>query len=367
MTYLKTISSKTICKRVLYAILYSSAIYSFSLQQKIKEKPVVLAQLTEFGKNNHTVFKAASPKVVFVHNLKHYTDFMNLNVNEIQQGTGSGFIWDNKGHIVTNYHVIRGADNLSVSLQDGIKLKAKIVGVEPRKDIAVLKVLLKKQYENTFHELVADSSSILVGQKALAIGNPFGLDHTLTVGSISAIGRAMKSIGGVTIKDMIQTDAAINPGNSGGPLLDNRGFLLGMNTAIYSNSGSSSGIGFAVPSNTVNRVVTQIINFGKVEQAGIGVALLDDSIARYLGVKGVIIGEVIKNTPAKKAGLRGTKQNRRGEIDIGDVIIAIDGIDVTNYDDLYNILETRKVGDKIKLKISRNGSVIRKSLNLIKI
>lgn len=205
----------------------------------------------------------------------------------------------------------------------------------------------------------------LVGQKAIAIGNPFGLDHTLTVGSVSAIGRSMQSVGGVTIRDMIQTDAAINPGNSGGPLLDNRGFLLGINTAIYSQSGSSAGIGFAVPSNTVERVVEQIIKFGKVIQPGIGIQRLEDSIARYLGIEGVIIGKVAKDSPAAKAGLRGTQRSVYGEISLGDIIVGLDGKKVRNYDDLYNALEHKKAGESVDIKLIRNNKVMTKKVQLI--
>ena len=337
---------------------------SFAVQ-KNKEIPIELSSLSEFSRNNIKVFSEAAPKVVFVHNLKHLSDFFSFRVTEVQQGTGSGFIWDNDGHIVTNFHVINGADNIAVTTKDGGKFNAKIIGVEPRKDIAVLKIKPKKKYERTFNEAISDSATILVGQKAIAIGNPFGLDHTFTVGAISALGRSMESIGGVTIRDMVQTDAAINPGNSGGPLLDERGNLLGINTAIYSQTGNSAGVGFAVPSNTVNRVVTQIINHGKVIQPGIGIAMLDDSIANYLGIEGVVIGRVYPKTPAERIGLKGTTRLRNGEVSLGDIIIGINKEKIKNYDDLYNALDSFKPGDTVELKYLRKGKEKSKKIKLV--
>lgn len=336
----------------------SSKVTSFA------EVPVRVSELSEYGKNNASVFQMVAPEVVFVHNLRTMADISNFDVFQVQQGTGSGFVWDNKGHIVTNFHVINNADEIAVTFQGGKKIAAKIIGAEPRKDIAVLKIELPKKFEKPLHQRLADVSSLIVGQKAIAIGNPFGLDHTMSVGIVSALGRSVRSIGGVTIRDMIQTDAAINPGNSGGPLLDNRGYLLGMNTAIFSPTGASAGVGFAVPANTINKVVTQIINYGKVIQPGLGIVRMDDSVARYLGIEGVIVGDTLRNGPARKAGLRGTKRNRLGEIILGDVIIAINGTKVTNYDDLYNVLEKYKIGDSVRIKYSRNGKTKELTLKL---
>lgn len=339
---------------VLIGQMVNQQVYGLKRTKPV-ESPFLEKDLTDFGRNNVEVFNKTAELVVFVHNLRFVVPLFSFNVQQIQQGTGSGFVWDNEGHIVTNFHVIRGADSVSVSLKDGKQLKARVVGVEPRKDIAVLKVKLKKKFKRTFSQMIADSSRLMVGQKAIAIGNPFGLDHTMTVGVISALGRSMKSIGGVTIRDMIQTDAAINPGNSGGPLLDSRGFLMGMNTAIYSQTGNSAGIGFAVPSKTINRVVYQIIQYGHVIQPSIGVEVLDDSVAEYLGVEGVIIARVRKGTPAFRAGLRGTRRNRFGEIELGDIIVGIDHTKISNYDDLYNALEQKKVGEEVTLFFLRDG------------
>ncbi len=351
----------------LLTVLFWSAPLSAFFNEKVKEKPISYGQLSAFGKNNVDVFRKVAPKVVFVHNLRYMTNFFSFNELEVQQGTGSGFVWDNRGHIVTNYHVIEGADKIAVSLQNGGKFDAKVVGVEPYKDIAVLRIRINKKFKTTFHEQLADSSTVIVGQKAIAIGNPFGLDHSLSVGVISALGRTMMSVGKVTIRDMIQTDAAINPGNSGGPLLDHRGYLIGMNTAIYSNTGNYAGVGFAVPSNTINRIVYQLLKYGKVKQAGIGISRLDDSIAEYLGIKGVIIGKVHKGTPAAKKRLRATYRDRYGRVVLGDVIVGVDGKTITNYDDLYNALELKQPGDRVKLIIEREGAKYKVILSLIEL
>lgn len=302
--------------------------------------------------NNIAIFKSASPLVVHVNNLRYYQEFFTFNISKSRAGEGSGFIWDKLGHIVTNYHVVRNADQISISFKDGSNTLAKVVGIEPRKDIAVLRVELGDKVVNPFP--LADSSTLLPGQKTIAIGNPFGLDHTLTTGVISALGRQFPSqIHGVTIRDMIQTDASINPGNSGGPLFDSRGHLIGMNTAIISRTGSSSGIGFAVPSNTIKRIVSQIIEHGKVIQPMIGIHLLDDGVAKHLGISGAIVGEVFHNSPAANAGIRGTRRSRNGRIFIGDILTQIDQIQIKSYDDLYNYLERKKVGDEIELTFKR--------------
>ena len=307
--------------------------------------------------NTISVFKEASPDVVYVHRIKKIVN-PYFDVMQIHAGTGSGFIWDKDGHIVTNYHVIRKAGDLAVTLGNGRTVRAKIVGVEPRKDIAVLKLIGRsaQQYLQKLTPIpIANSSGLQVGQKALAIGNPFGLDRTLTTGIISALGRRVPGAGGVRIYNMIQTDASVNPGNSGGPLLNSSGELIGMNTMIYSRSGTSAGIGFAVPANTITRVVNQLIRYGRAVQPGFGVHLLDDQIADQVGAPGVIIGDVIKGTPAEVAGLRGTIRQRNGQIRFGDVITAIDNQKVKNYGDLYNILERKPIGATLRISIERDG------------
>ena len=279
-----------------------------------------------------------------------------MRATEVPSGSGSGFIWDTDGHIITNYHVIDGSSHLTVTLYNQKTYPAKLVGGEPKKDIAVLKIDAPAD-ELTPIPRPDDTYELAVGQKAIAIGNPFGLDHTITTGIISAMGRDQLGYGGVTIRDMIQTDASINPGNSGGPLLDSSGQLIGMNTMIFSKSGASAGIGFAVPFSTIKRVVPQIIRTGKAQQIGLGISILPDAIARRNGIQGVIVRQVANNSPAARAGLRGVEQNYRGTY-IGDVIVGIDDKKVTNYDTLYNALDTHQPGDTIQVKIRREGKII---------
>jgi S1-C subfamily serine protease len=280
------------------------------------------------------------------------------SASDVPVGSGSGFLWDDAGHVVTNYHVVHGAQSLKVTLRDQKVFDAKIVGAEPRKDIAVLKIEAPKTSLVPI-KLANPKDPLDVGQKTIAIGNPFGLDHTLTTGVISALGRQVQGAGGVTIKDMIQTDAAINPGNSGGPLLDSAGHLIGMNTMIFSKSGASAGIGFAVPVTTIARVVPQLIKHGRVEQVGFGVSI-DPSqrIERRLGLRGVLIIAVLKGGPAQKAGLRGIQRTPDGGLTLGDVIVAVNDKPVTDYDDLYQILDERKAGDKVTIKIRREAETI---------
>jgi len=309
--------------------------------------------LLEYEQNTVEVFQAASPEIVNIANLQQArVGFFADDVEELPAGTGSGFVWDEAGHIVTNFHVIQGADRLMISFKDGSSLPASIVGTEPRKDVAVLK--LQGKAPKIRGLTLGNSTSLQVGQKAIAIGSPFGLDQTLTSGVVSALGRSIRGIGGVTIRDMIQTDAAINPGNSGGPLLDSRGHLIGMNTMIFSKTGSSAGIGFAVPVNTVQRIAEQIIKFGRVKQAGLGIVRFDDSVNRQIGIEGVIIRALVKDGGAARSGLRGTSRTARGDIVIGDIIVGIDDKPVKNYDDLYNLLEGREAGQTVKVVILRD-------------
>ncbi|TVQ90231.1 MAG: PDZ domain-containing protein [Deltaproteobacteria bacterium] len=306
----------------------------------------------EDERNTIDVFEAASPATVYVTQRQVVRDW-NRGMVEVPRGSGTGFIWDTDGHIVTNFHVVDGSRSYAVTLSDGSEYPAELVGGEPRKDIAVLKI------EAPSDKLVAirlppEEHELRVGQKAVAIGNPFGLDNTLTVGVISALGRDVEGYGGVTIRDMIQTDASINPGNSGGPLLDSRGRLLGMNTMIFSRSGASAGIGFAVPAPTIKRVVSQIIEHGRPLNVGLGVSLLQDYQARRLGIRGVIIRDVTAESPAAKAGMRGMRRTPRG-IALGDVITAIDDQPITRFDDLYQILDTRAPGDVVTVRFARDG------------
>ena len=340
-------------------LLFSLAHQALALQQQ-----ALPSHLLPDERNTIEIAHRLSPSVVNISNLQlaRVGGFFNYNVTEVPAGSGTGFVWDEQGHVVTNFHVIKDADKLTVSFRDGSTAPAKIIGVEPRKDVAVLLIASKKR---NFASLpLANSNELIVGQKAIAIGNPFGLDQTVTVGIVSALGRAIPGIGGVTIRDMIQTDAAINPGNSGGPLLDSRGYLVGMNTMIYSESGSSAGIGFAVPSNTIKSVVTQLIRYGRVKLPGLGILRFDDSVLRRLDIEGVLIRSVVEGGGAAKAGLRGTLRNKRGEIVLGDIIVAIDDKKILNYDELYSMLETKEIGQSVKVTYLRDQKKLSTSVML---
>lgn len=318
----------------------------------------VSADLLPEEKNSVEIFEHYSPKVVYVHRLATVRKKSSYAKMQVNAGAGSGIIWDDKGHIVTNYHVIHGADNLAITIGK-LTVPVKVVGAEPRKDIAVLAITSPKalQMLKSFTPFkIAHSRDLMVGQKALAIGNPFGLDHTLTIGVISALGRQVPGAGGVTIREMIQTDASINPGNSGGPLLDSKGRLIGLNTVIYSNSGSSAGIGFAVPADEIERIVPQLIKNGRVVLAGIGIERVQPNIASRLGInKGILIADVLPRSPARSVGLHGTHRNRFGRIIPGDIITSVNGHTIDNYDVFYNLLTDIKVGEQVTVTVRREG------------
>ena len=322
--------------------------------QKLREREKTFH--TQDEQNTVDIFTRVAPAAVFVTQNQVINDWRTARAMEVPVGSGTGFIWDKSGHVVTNFHVIDGAKTLTVTLYNQKTYPAKFVGGEPKKDIAVLKIDAPASELDPV-TLPKEGYELSVGQKTLAIGNPFGLDHTLTTGIISAMGRDQRGYGGVTIRDMIQTDASINPGNSGGPLLDSNGDLIGMNTMIFSSSGASAGIGFAVPISTIRRVVPQIIRTGKAQQIGLGVSILSDAVARRNGIKGVIIQSVSENSPAAKAGLKGLTANSRGTF-MGDIIIGIDDTTINNYDDLYNTLDEHQPGDTVKVKIRREGDTL---------
>ncbi len=320
------------------------------------ESRVVTARgdLAEDEKNTIEIFRSASPSVVYITSIALRRNLFSLNVYEIPQGTGSGFIWDRKGRIVTNYHVISDANRLEVTLADHTTWKAVLVGAAPDKDLAVLQIRAPEEKLRPIP--VGESDNLLVGQKVFAIGNPFGLDQTITAGIVSALGREIQSVTGRAIHNVIQTDAAINPGNSGGPLLDSAGRLIGVNTAIYSPSGASSGIGFAVPVSEVNQVVPQIIRHGRLVKPSIGVTLANEQLARNLGVEGVLVIQVLPGSGAAKAGLKGTRQVAGGLI-LGDVIQAIDGRKIRDYNEMRDELERYQVGDEVVLTIQRGDRI----------
>jgi S1-C subfamily serine protease len=304
-----------------------------------------------------TLFRQASPSVVHITTLATARDFFSLNLLQIPEGVGSGFIWDEKGNIVTNYHVIQKADGAQVTLEDHSTWKARRIGVAPDKDLAVLRIDAPK---NRLRPIpIGTSKDLQVGQSVFAIGNPFGLDQSLTTGVVSALGREIESVTRRPIQGVIQTDTAINPGNSGGPLLDSASRVIGVNTAIYSLSGASAGIGFAIPVDTVNRVVPELIRQGKFVRPGLGFSAADDQVAARLGVmKGVLVGEVPPKSPAAKAGLRPTTRDAQGRIRLGDVIVAIDGKKVESVNDLYLAMEQYKVGNTVMLTVLRDGKPV---------
>jgi S1-C subfamily serine protease len=304
------------------------------------------------------LFETAAPSVAFITTRIQQYDLWTRNVFEVPKGTGSGFLWDAEGHVVTNFHVVQDAarrgGSAQVTLGDD-EFDATVVGVARDQDLAVLRISAPR--EKLVPIRIGTSRDLRVGQHVYAIGNPFGLDHTLTTGIVSALGRTIQAVNGSTIFDVIQTDAAINPGNSGGPLLDSGGRLIGVNTAIYSPSGASAGIGFAVPVDTVSRIVPELISHGTVIRPVLGVGLddqLSTVVTRRLGVEGVLIRDISPGGGAEEAGLRGTRRDRRGVIP-GDVIQEIDGKEVGSVGDLLGRLGSHRPGDVVTLTIWREG------------
>jgi S1-C subfamily serine protease len=307
------------------------------------------------------LFENASQSVCFITTLNVRQNYFNRNEEEIPSGTGSGFVWDKSGHIITNYHVIQGGQRATVTLSDRKTYDAVLVGVAPEKDLAVLKIELDGDQLKPLP--IGTSHDLRVGQAAFAIGNPFGLDHTLTTGVVSALGREIKSLTGSPIRDVIQTDAAINPGNSGGPLLDSSGRLIGVNTQIYSPSGASAGIGFSIPVDEVNWVVPDLIKYGKVRRPVLGVSILPSQYAEQMQIDGAMIADVIKGGPAAKAGLKPLGQDNKGNFVAGDIIKSINNTTIDNYNDLLLALEKYEPGQKVKIAFERNGDL--KNIELI--
>jgi S1-C subfamily serine protease len=302
------------------------------------------------------LFEKARVSVVYITTQAQVVDMWTRNVLNIPRGTGSGFLWDESGHVVTNNHVVAGASGAQVRLSDGRDARASLVGVSPAHDLAVLRIDVR---DLPAPLPIGSSADLRVGQTTLAIGNPFGLDWTLTMGIVSSLDRSLPSEDGRTLMDhLIQTDAAINPGNSGGPLLDSAGRLIGVNTMIFSPSGASAGVGFAVPVDTVNRVVPQLIAYGKYVRPALGVQL-DERLNRLLTarmeVSGVAVLAVQAGSAAAAAGLRGVRRSEDGAIAPGDVILAIDGDAVDSVARLLNRLDDHKVGDTVRLTILRES------------
>jgi S1-C subfamily serine protease len=299
------------------------------------------------------LFREASPSVVFITTVSRQARGF-FEIQEVPRGAGSGFVWDRDGHVVTNFHVIQGASAARVTLHDQTEWPATVVGLAPDQDLAVLKI--HAPGDKLPPILVGSSRDLQVGQKVFAIGNPFGLDFTLTTGVVSALGRSIGALTGRRIDDVIQTDAAINPGNSGGPLLDSSARLIGVNTQIASPSGASAGVGFAVPVDTVNRVVPQLLEHGRVVRPQLGVAVGNEALLRATGIKGVLVMSVVPGSAADRAGLRGTYRAEDGVLVLGDIIQGVDGRNVASVDDLYAALERRSPGETVKVRVLRDES-----------
>jgi S1-C subfamily serine protease len=313
-------------------------------------KPTSPQDLSPEERRTIEIFRRARPSVVFITSVALRRDLFTLDVQQIPSGTGSGFVWDREGHVVTNFHVIQQGDAFSVTLADQSEWDARVVGAAPEKDLAVLKIRAPR--ERLTPLVTGTSRTLLVGQHVYAVGNPFGLDHSLTTGVVSALGRELRSPSGRRIRDVIQTDAAINPGNSGGPLLDSGGRLIGVSTAIFSPSGASAGIGFAVPVDAVTRLVPQLISRGRAIQAGIGATFIPERFNGAIGVKeGVAIADVQPDGPAARAGLTGAQLTRSRRVVLGDRIIAVDGKPVRSEDDLRDAFEVAGVGTTVTLTV----------------
>jgi S1-C subfamily serine protease len=302
------------------------------------------------------LFRAVGPSVVYITGMTVQQDCFYCRALEIPQGTGTGFVWDENGYIVTNYHVVADAQTVQISLADQSTWEGRLVGTDPDKDVAVLKIDAPRRLLPPIP--MGTSQNLQVGQKVFAIGNPFGFDQTLTTGIISGLGREITGATNRPIQGVIQTDAAINPGNSGGPLLDSAGRVIGMNAAILSPSGAYAGIGFAVPIDAVNVIVPRLIRGEESDKPRLGVLFAEDYLVRRLGREGALVLTVTPGGAGAKAGLLATRRGDDGEILLGDLIVAIDGEPVTGTSDVFRIIDSRKKGDTVTLTIVRQDEKI---------
>lgn len=320
-------------------------------------------ELADDEKATIEIFREASPCVVHITTLAQQQDRFSFKLLEIPEGTGTGFVYDDAGHIVTNFHVIKSAQAAKVMLADNSSWNARLIGYEPDQDIAVLKIDVPAG--RLTKVAIGKSSDLQVGQKVFAIGSPFGLDQTLTTGVISGLGREIQAASGHMIQGAIQTDAAINPGNSGGPLLDSAGRLIGVNTMIVSPSGAFSGVGFAVPVDIVNQIVPQLIKTGRIEKGAIAAKIFDDTFTRRLGIDdGAVVNEVYPNSGAAQAGLRGTYVNSNDDILVGDVIVEVAGRAIHSANDLPKALDGKKPGDVVVVVVNRGANKLKLNIRL---
>lgn len=344
--------------------------YSWLAPQSAQSKPQAEPRavqprgpLDATEQNHVNVFKKVSPSVVHITTLARTRDMFSLHITEQPQGTGSGFIWDEAGHVVTNFHVIQGGSSAVVMLSNEASYPATLVGVFPDRDLAVLRIDAPKEKLQAI--AIGSSRDLQVGQSVYAIGNPFGLDQTLTLGIVSALNREIESVTRRMIRGAIQTDAAINPGNSGGPLLDSAGRLIGVNTSIYSPSGASAGIGFAIPVDEVNRIVPRLIRDGRIIRPALGVVAAAPNVHQALNLpKGVALVRVNPGSPAAKAGLQVFARERNGRLIQGDVITAINDQPVRDLDEMLNLLEQRQVGERVTLTLWNEGKTRKQVLQL---
>lgn len=314
-------------------------------------------ELAADEKSTIAIFEKSKGSVVFISTSEQVMDLWTRNAFSVPKGSGSGFIWDDAGHVITNFHVIQGATEARVKLADGRDYKASLVGASPAHDIAVLRIGVAIKRPPPVP--IGESANLKTGQKVYAIGNPFGLDWTLTTGIISALDRSLGGDNGNSIEHLIQTDAAINPGNSGGPLLDSAGRLIGINTAIYSPSGASAGIGFAVPVDTVNRVVPQLIRQGKYIRPTLGVGLdeeINQRLKNIFNVEGVFVLRVARSSGSETGGFRSARLLADGTVVPGDIIVAVEGKPVDSVGKLLGRLDDYKVGDTVRINILRGKS-----------
>jgi 2-alkenal reductase len=350
---MKNVPRKLFWVMVGLIILISLAYFQRSADRNrfMQSKPRAIeprGELANFEKATISIFNSAAPSVAYIFTENAVRGF--FGTREVRQGAGSGFLWDRYGHVVTNYHVIQGAERIQVRLNDGEPIDATYVGGTRDYDLAVVRL---RNAPNEIHPIpVGRSNDLHVGQAVFAIGNPFGLSRTLTTGVISALDRRLPTSAGREVVGVIQTDAAINPGNSGGPLIDSAGRLIGVNTAIISGSGNSAGIGFAVPADVVNRIVPMLISKGKVPRPGIGIVALPEEAGASLGVVGVVIDRIMQSGSADQAGLKGIDYHRQT---LGDIILAIDGQQVANIAELVRLMQNYEIGETVLLRVSRNN------------
>jgi len=308
------------------------------------------------------LFQESAPSVCYITTTNRSYNFWTGDYAEVPSGNGSGFIWDREGHIVTNYHVIQNSSSAQVTLGDQSTYQATVVGTAPEKDLAVLRIDAPAGRLRPIP--VGASGNLRVGQAVFAIGNPFGLDQTLTTGIVSALGREIKSVAGIPIRNVIQTDAAINPGNSGGPLLNSQGQLIGVNTAIYSPSGASAGIGFSIPVDVVRWVVPELIAYGELRRPTLGIEIAPEYLLQRAGIKGVLILRISENGPAEQAGILPTRRDRNGRIILGDIITGINRDPILSYSDLVLTLEKYKAGDRVIVNLLRDEKALQAEIVL---